>query len=119
MEKLKKIVRPMLMWTISIILYIVVLSVLNYTGLISLASVVKINFIAVAVITLIFGILCGKKTSKKGYLEGIKMGSMIVLIIFLLNLIFYRTFSLYILLYYLVIIVSSTIGSMIGINLKR
>lgn len=119
MEKIKKYLKPTVMWILFVVLYIVILSILNYLNVTKLNMVVKINFAAVAIITLLFGISSGKKTSKKGYLEGLKLGAFIIILLFLLNLIFFRKFNLQILLYYLVIIASSTIGSMIGINLKR
>ncbi len=119
MEKLKKYLKPTLWFLGTFILYLVILLVVNYTGVIKLNSIVKINFVVISIITLILGVIEGKKTSKKGYLEGLKIGGIVISILFLLNLILYRSFSLYILLYYLVIIASTTIGSMIGINLKR
>lgn len=65
------------------------------------------------------GIGIGRKSSKKGYLEGLKLGGIIILSLLLINLLFIRTFSLSILMYYLIILASSIIGSMIGINIKR
>ena len=119
MEKLKKYTRITLIWLAVILIYVLLLSVLNYTQILKYKTVIKMNFIVVAIVTFVFGILTGKTSTKKGYLEGIKLGSLVSTILFILNLILYRTFSLSILLYYLVIITSSTVGSMIGINLKK
>lgn len=119
MEKFKKYLKPTLVFLGIFAFYLVTLLILNYTGLVKLDSIVKINFVVMSIMTLFLGIIEGKKTSKKGYLEGLKLGSIVICILFLLNLMFYRYFSVYLLLYYLVIIASSTIGSMIGINLKR
>lgn len=119
MDKLKKYLKPVVLFLGTFVFYLLLLLLLNYTGVIKLGSIVKINFVVISVITLLLGVIEGKKTSKKGYLEGLKLGGIVVAILFLLNLLFYRTFNVYILLYYLVIVVSSTIGSMIGINLKR
>ncbi len=119
MEKIKKYLKPTLVFLGVFAFYLVMLLIFNYTGLIKLDSIVKINFVVMYVMALFLGIIEGKKTSKKGYLEGLKLGGIVICILFLLNLIFYRHFSIYILLYYLVIITSSTIGSMVGINLKR
>lgn len=119
MEKLKKYLMPSLIWFGIFLFYLIILVIFNYLGFLHLSSIVKINFVVISLMTLIFGIINGKKTSKKGYLEGLKYGGIIVGVLFLLNLIFYRNFNLYILLYYLIVIASSTIGSMIGINLKH
>lgn len=119
MQKLKSFIKPTIFLLITFILYLALLVIFHYSGLLKLQSVAKINFIVVSLVTFVVGISKGKKTSKKGYLEGLKLGLIVVGILFLLNTIFYRSFSLYLLLYYSVILASSTIGSMIGINLKR
>lgn len=119
MEKAKKYIKSTSMCLLALVIYLIVLLILSYTGLLKLNTIEKINFVVMAIIALAIGVISGKKTSKKGYLEGLKHGGIIVLIMFLLNLIFYRWFNLYIFLYYLVIVSSSMIGSMIGINIKH
>lgn len=119
MEKIKKLIKPSCLIIGSMLLYILILSGLHYIGVIKLSSIVKINFVVIASIMFAGGLLLGKKATKKGYLEGLKLGSIFLVIIFLLNVIFYRHFDLYVVLYYLIILVGSTIGSMIGINLRH
>ena len=119
MNLLKKYGRIILLWSTIIILYLITLTILNYTQIMKLETITKINFISVSIITFILGILTGKTSSKKGYIEGLKAGTLIVLLLFLLNIIFIRKFNLYIFIYYLTLLSSSTFGSMIGINLKK
>ncbi len=119
MKALKKYFSTIGICLISLIIYFLILIVLAYTGVVKLETIIKINFIFVALIIFFFNIKNGKNASKKGYLEGLKFGSIIIFILLLLNIIFYRKVSLYILSYYGVILSSSIIGSMIGINLKR
>lgn len=119
MLNFKKWIKPAITLLVMALIYLTILVVLHYTGLLKLSSVSKINFVVSSIVMLILGISIGKKTSKKGYLEGIKIGLIIIGILFLLNTILYRTFSLYLLVYYLIILTSSIIGSMIGINLKH
>ncbi len=119
MKKIKVYIRNYGIYLGILLLYVVLLSILNYTGALKLTTISKINFVFIALISLILGTINGKKASKKGYLEGLKLGGIIVLILLVMNIIFYRSFSLTTFLYYILIIISSTIGSMIGINLKR
>ncbi len=119
MEKVKKYVKPTLILFGLIIVYLGILLSLAYTGALGLKGIFIINSIVMTIILLILGIRTGKKTSKKGYLEGLKVGGITVIILLLMNLIFYRSFSLVLFLYYLVLIASSTIGSILGINLKH
>ncbi len=119
MEKLKKYLKPTIKIVIISVLYLALLTLLSHTGILSLTTISKINFSLVALISFMGGVHKGKKASKKGYLEGLKLGGIAIMILFVLNILFYRTFNLYVFLYYLVILVGSIIGSMIGINLHR
>lgn len=119
MNLLKKYGKIMLIWTISLLVYILTLTLLNYFQFIKFENIIKLNFTIVSIITFIFGIIMGKTSTKKGYIEGLKLGGLIIFIFILLNIIFIRNFSLHIFVYYLTIIASATFGSIIGINLKR
>lgn len=64
--------------------------------------------------------LLGKEANKKGYLEGIKYGLIITILFWILSfLAFDESFKISNLLYYLVILITSSIGSMFGINRKK
>lgn len=79
-------------------------------------------FILIGMILILFiiGLEYGKKASKKGYLEGLKIGVCLIFLLLFINLIFYQTaFSFERILYYIVLILSSTLGSMLGINKKH
>ena len=99
------------------ILYIVVLIILNY--LLNNINFTLINYIFNSIFFLILGIKNGKKSTNKAYLNGLKYGLTIVIILFLINIIFIRNISSYTFIYYVLIIISTTIGSMIGINIKK
>lgn len=118
-SNLKKYSKFLIIWTVSLMIYIFLLLTLNYTGLLKYSVIVKFNFIIIAIMSFILGVFMGKKTTKKGYLEGLKIGLIITIILFILNLIFYRSINLNTFVYYLIIVVGSIFGSMLGINLKR
>lgn len=63
--------------------------------------------------------ILGMKSSKKGWLEGLKIGIIYLILIIFLNLIFIHEFSISSIIYYLILLLSSVFGSMIGINKKK
>lgn len=119
MNNLKKYAKPVGILAGSLFIYILMLSVLHYFGIAKLRTIGNINFVVMAIIMFLGGVFLGKKTSKKGYLEGLKLGGFLVVIMLIINLVAFRHFDLYVVLYYLVLIASSVIGSMIGINLHH
>ena len=119
MNKVKKLFKQAGWWILYLFGYVVILMLLNYTKLFTYSTLVKFNYICIALILLASGILAGRSCEKKAYIRGIELSGIIVLVLFLLNIIFIRSFNLKTFMYYLLIIVSFTIGSMIGINLKK
>lgn len=100
-------------------LYILILGTFYYFGIFKYKSAVTVNFILMALLAFIFGIFTGKNANQKGYIEGMKKGGLSIALLILMNLLFYRHFSLSIALYYIIIVIGCTSGSMLGINLKR
>ncbi len=97
-----------------------ILTILNYFSLFGdgITNILKL----IIPIGSIFGTawFIGKKTSKRGLLEGLKYGAIIVLIMLILNsLILGNGFEVKILIYYLILLISAMFGSMIGINRKK
>lgn len=77
--------------------------------------------IASLVISIFIGSLyLGKRSIKKGYLEGLKFSIIILIFLLLINLIFFKDyFQWKNILYYIIIIITSIIGSVIGIQKKK
>ena len=96
-----------------------VITLLNYFNLLSSNVANTIMLIIVIVSIFIGSFLLGKKSNKKGYLEGIKYSAILIFLLVIINLLFIKVFEIKSLIYFLIIIVSSTFGSMVGINKKR
>lgn len=75
------------------------------------------KIITLIICCLIGGIFIGWKSSNKGYLNGIIFSS-IIISIFLISSLLLDGVKLYQIVYYLIIMITTTIGSMIGINKK-
>lgn len=104
---------------ISILLFSIFIGTLNYFNILG-NSIVKIfELIAIVISTLIGSIYLGKNSSKKGFLEGIKIGlSMIILLFIFSFLAFDKGFTLTSLIFYSIILISAILGSILGINKK-
>ena len=67
-----------------------------------------------------YGYISGKKTSKKGYKDGLIQGLILISILFLISLIlFYKDLSLGTIFYYLILLITSVISGIIGKNKKE
>ena len=104
--------------TIFILTFIITL--LNYFNIIT-DKIISIFKILIPVISLfIGGIQIGKRSKNKGWLEGLKLGLISSIFLLIFNfLAFSNSFKPKYLLFYLILIISSIFGSMIGINRKK
>lgn len=94
------------------------ITTLNYFNLIS-GSFLSILEILIMIITLFTGgFLIGKNSKAKGWLEGLKVGAINIFIYFIINIIFIKEISFKVLLYYIILIICSILGGMIGISKK-
>ena len=106
-------------WTISILLISsIIVTIFNYFNVIS-GIPLKILFLLIPLISIFIGSYkLGKLSNQKGYIEGIKYGS-IYLIIFLIISIITKSFTYLSIIYYIVLMIISILGSILGINKKR
>lgn len=95
------------------------INLLNYFEVLN-TSLFKIIITITGIISIAVGaFILGKKSLKKGYLEGIKFGFLTCLLMFIISyLAFDSNIFLESLIYYLILIFTSCIASTIGINKK-
>lgn len=93
-------------------------TLLEYINFISPATK-NIFFIILSLVSfLISGFVLGKKSIKKGWLEGIKL-SIIEIIIFLgINLLF-QNWQIKNIIFYLIVFIATTFGSMLGVTKRK
>lgn len=105
----------------SIILFIslFIITLLDYFSLFSSNTCNILKLITVIISIFVGAFLIGKNSLKKGYLEGIKYALIIISLIFIINIIFLRVININLLIYYIIILLSSIFGSMLGINFKK
>ena len=110
-----------LIYVISTILVLTFITTLfSYFNILNNKVISIIKIIIPIISMLIGGFYIGKRSLKKGFLEGLKLGSIFSLVLIIFNyLAFDNSFKFKYLLFYLIIIVSSILGSMIGINVNK
>ena len=96
------------------------ITLLNYVNIIS-GTALTISKILICVISLfVGGFVMGRRSSKKGWLEGLKLALIFLLLLLLFNYLgLGNTPKIKNLIYYAIIIVSCIFGSIIGINKKK
>lgn len=120
MNKYTKYLKALLYIFIPILFFNLILSLLYYFNILSDKSFNILKIITTLISFIIGGIYIGKKSNRKGYLEGLKIGLIALIIFFIISyLAFDHGITIKSSIYYLVMLATSTIGSMIGINKKK
>lgn len=115
---LKNLFSSLIMFFSSVIILTFILTILNYFSLLS-PSIVSILKLLIPLISIaVSAYKLGKRSEKRGYIEGIKIGTLAILL-FLVLVLFLDKFTVKSLLYYLIILLTSILSSMIGINKKK
>lgn len=116
---MKNILKYMGLYTIFIILTIFICSILNLIGVNNTIT----NFITLIIniiLFLIFGFKKGNNASNQGFIEGLKIGLSFLIILIIINIFTYKSiFTLTTFVYYLILLLTSILGGMIGINKKK
>lgn len=119
MINLKYLLKYLGYYSVFIILLTFICSLLNLIGVNSTITNLMI-FIFNILVFFIFGFKSGKKASNKGYIAGLKIGGLFLLILIIINLFSARAFlNITTIIYYIVLLLSSTLGGMLGINKKE
>ena len=106
-------------YTIFIIFITFLFSLFNILGIDATITNLLL-FIFNTIAFFIFGFKSGKLANNKGYLKGLKISSIFLLLLIIINIIIKDfSFNLLTILYYIILITSCIIGAMIGINKKK
>lgn len=97
-----------------------ILSLLYYFNLIGGGIINYLKLFVVTISMLIGGIYIGRRTSKNGWLEGLKVGAEVIVLFFIVSyLAFDKGINIKTIIYYFILIATSILGSMIGINKRK
>jgi len=105
---------------IPLLVLTIIISILDYFNIIGdgISNYIKLFIAALSMLT--GGIYIGSKTDKKGWLEGLKIGLGIIILLFIVGyLAFDQGMTIKTVIYYFILLASSMLGSMIGISRKK
>lgn len=116
MQKFKNILKIILIPLLSFLILPFLLSIFNLLGI----FVNKIILIIISsLIMFISGFLIGKKSSNKGYLNGGILGLSFIFILIIVSIFFKINFNIERFIYYIILLLSTVLGSILGINKKK
>lgn len=120
MNNMKNLGISLLISILTLLLLTLLLTTCSYFNIMG-GNFVKFLKISIPIISLFAGgFYLGKMALKRGWLEGIKLGGAMTVLLLLFNYLALRYhFKVDYLLYVVILFVSSILGSMIGINFKK
>ncbi len=117
---LQKSIKPLVIILLTIIGLTLIATIFNYLNIISYKIIKILKFIIPIIATISGGFIIGKHSEKNGWLSGLKLGLIFLILLILFNLLgFQHKLQLKNFIYYLILLISTIIGSMIGINIKH
>ena len=119
MKRISKYFKSIIFLISAILILSILLSILNLLGLKSNYSSL-LNIIILIILFFIIGFKEGKNSLKKGFLAGIKIGLINIFTLFIINILFFKNnLSINMFIYYILLLLTSILGSMVGINKKK
>ncbi|CDE50239.1 tIGR04097 family integral membrane protein [Firmicutes bacterium CAG:460] len=116
---MKSLLKYLGYYTIFLILLLFITSILNLVGVNSTITNLLIFLFNISLF-FIFGFKNGKIATNKGYFAGLKVGGLFLLLLIIINLFTNKNiFRISTLIYYLVLVLASVFGGMLGINKKE
>ena len=114
MVSIKNLLKSFIYFIGIILISTIILTIIDYFSLFN-TSILKLIIPIISIF--ISSFILGKKTTKLGYLSGIKLG-LLIIIIFIILVLLLDKFTIKSLIYYLILLLTSTLGSMLG-NIKK
>lgn len=115
MNYLKKLIKPLLISFLTLFLSIFFFTLLEYIGWIGNNTFKVMSILICTLGFMISGVVFGKRSSKRGWLEGVKLSFIEILILILINLSI-NTTNIKNVIIYSIIFIATTLGSIIGVN---
>ena len=117
-KTIKNYLKSFLYFIIPFLGLLFITSIFYYFDILSNQVIRYFKITIVILSSLLGGYSIGKKSTNKGYLSGLKLSAIIVSLFLIINIIL-KGFKWYHLVYYIIIMIVTIIGSMIGINRKK
>ncbi len=118
MNYLKKIGKFILITFVSIIILGLILNTLYYFDVINNNIYNIMKMVIVLGVLFINALFLGKSSNKYGIVEGLKLGAIFLLVMIILKLITNSSFDIRTFIYSFIILLTTSVGAVIGINKK-
>lgn len=119
LNSIKVYLKSLFISFLTIIILTLVMTILSYFNILPTKSLSFIKIIILIISLLVGGYFIGINCKSKGWLEGIKYSFIFIIIILIINLLILKnSFEIKSLIYYVIMTISSMIGSMYGISRK-
>lgn len=120
MNFIKNVSISILYIVVSLLILTFILTLFSYFNIIGDKTVSIFKIIIPVISLFIGGFFIGKKSLKKGWLEGLKLSLIFLIILIIFEyLALNQSFNIKNLLYYIILSISSIFGSIIGINKNK
>lgn len=119
MNYLKRLGISISISVITFISFLLIITLLSYINVLKGNGIVIATLLIPIISIFIGSFSLGRKSNKKGWLEGIKLGAILIFIIFLIDTLIFKSFILKKIIYYSILLITSILGSMIGIVNKK
>lgn len=119
MNYLKKLGKIIITTLLSIIILGFILTILYYFDIIN-NNIYNIMKMVIVILSLfINAFFLGKNSTKYGLVEGLKLGAIFLIIMFIIKIFTSNSFDIRTVIYGIIILLTTSIGSVIGINKKE
>lgn len=118
MKKNYYLIKSLILFYGLVLIFSLIINLFYYFDIFSNNLVKYIKLFTNIISFFISGIYLGKHSINKGYISGLKL-SIIILLISIITCLIMNNFNYYLIIYYIILIICITFGSMIGINKKK
>jgi putative membrane protein (TIGR04086 family) len=119
MNYFKKVGKSFLYTIVTVLIGVFIITIFNYMNIFGIKAVNISKIIVIILAVFIGSFKLGIISNRKGYLEGLKYGLIIDAIFAMVNLIIYHNFKIRTIILYVIIVICSCLGSMLGITRNK
>lgn len=119
MSKMKLYLKGIAYFYIILVCYLILITTFNYFNIISYKVLSIISFVFMILLFMYVGFFIASRSNKKGYINGLIIGGFNIILFLFLAVLVGENPKLTIGIYFLILLLSSTIGGMFGINYQN
>lgn len=116
--EIKIYLKSLLAFFIPLIIMLLLVNLFYYYDIISNNLIKYLKIIIILISSFIAGYIRGYNSQNKGYINGLKLSLLVIILFFIMSIIF-KSVNFTNIIYYLIISLTITFGSMVGINYKK